>query len=80
MKNLFNNNLEQISREEMKNEMFETEQGRSLAKKNLEMEYPWLTIRKGFEWMTYNFHWVVIGMCVAMSIFAWWAISNGYIK
>jgi len=71
--------FECLTREEIKNTMARNEQGRSLKKKNLEMEYPWLMMKKGFEWMFNNFHWVVIGMCVGLAGLACWLIKAGVI-
>ena len=69
--------MEQLSRDEMKNCTANLEQGRSLAKKNLEMEYPFLLIKRGFIWIESNFHWVILGGCVALALIAWWGLSTG---
>jgi hypothetical protein len=72
-----NAGMEKLSRDEMKNCTADLEQGRSLAKKNLELEYPFLLIKRGFIWMESNFHWVILGGCVALALIAWWGISTG---
>ena len=70
--------MKTLSKQDMKNEM--TEQGRSLKKKNLELEYPFLMIKKCCEWMFYNFHWCVIGGCIALGVLAWWGINAGVLR
>ena len=68
--------MERLSRDEMKNCTADLEQGRSLAKKNLEMEYPFLLIKRGFIWMESDMHWVILGGCVASALIAWWGLST----
>lgn len=68
--------MEKLSRDEMKNVMCR-EQGRSIAKKYEQVEYPFLLIKRGFIWMESNFHWVIFGGCVALALIAWWGISTG---
>ena len=72
--------MEQLSNEEMKNCTADLEQGRSLAKKNLEMEYPFLLIKRGFIWMESNMNWVIIGGCVALALIALWGLSTGGLR
>ena len=74
---LITEGMEQLSRDEMKNCTANSEQGRSLKKKNLELEYPFLLIKRGFIWMESNMHWVILGGCVALALIAWWGLSTG---
>ena len=79
--------MQKLTREEMKNITANSEfgpsikeQGRSLKKKNLQLEYPFLMLKKGCEWMFYNLHWVILSGCVILGLMAWWGISTGVLR